>query len=64
MDPNRLKQGEQIAGIGAIALFIVMFFDWFGKGGGGVSVSFDAWEAFKYIDVIFAITIVFIRYRG
>lgn len=53
MDPNRLKQGEQIAAGAAIVLFIVMFFSWFGAGG----FSATAWESFEYITSILAITI-------
>ncbi len=34
MDLNRLTQGEKIAGVSAILLFIFMFFDWY-----GVSIS-------------------------
>lgn len=53
MDVARLRQGEQIAAAGAIVLFIVMFFDWFGGDGFGAS----AWESFKYITSILSITI-------
>ncbi len=52
MDPNRLKQGEQIAAGAAVVLFIVMFFDWFGAGGFAAS----AWKSFAYISSILAIT--------
>ncbi len=36
MDFSRLRNGEIVAGIGGLALFIFMFFDWFG---GGIEVS-------------------------
>jgi hypothetical protein len=34
---SRLRLGETLAGLGAIALFVLLFFDWFS--GGGVSRS-------------------------
>ena len=36
MDSSRLRTGEMVAGIGGLALFVFLFFDWFG---GGVEVS-------------------------
>ena len=36
MDSSRLRTGEIVAGIGGIALFVFLFFDWFG---GGAEVS-------------------------
>ena len=36
MDSSRLRAGELVAGIGGIALFVFLFFDWFG---GGAEVS-------------------------
>jgi hypothetical protein len=32
LDSSRLRTGELIAGIGGIALFVFLFFDWFGGG--------------------------------
>jgi hypothetical protein len=59
MDIDRLRTGERIAAIAGIALFIFMFFDWFGvkvsatglgtfdiEGGG------NAWEWFSFIDIV------------
>lgn len=37
MDSSRLRQGEIIAGIGGVALFIFLFLDWFGAGPAEVS---------------------------
>jgi hypothetical protein len=37
LDFSRLKQGEIIAGLGGIALFIFLFLDWFGAGDAGIS---------------------------
>jgi hypothetical protein len=36
LDSSRLRAGELVAGIGGIALFVFLFFDWFG---GGAEVS-------------------------
>ncbi len=36
MDSSRLRTGELVAGIGGVALFVFLFFDWFG---GGAEVS-------------------------
>src|SRR3981081_2630076 len=45
MDFSRLRQGEQIAGVSAILLFIFMFFDWFGVKATGGGVSFSSGSA-------------------
>ena len=36
MDFSRVRTGELVAGIGGLALFVFMFFDWFG---GGIEIS-------------------------
>jgi hypothetical protein len=36
LDSSRLRTGEMVAGIGGVALFVFLFFDWFG---GGAEVS-------------------------
>ena len=41
MDSSRLRQGEIVAGIGGVALFIFLFFDWYGAGDGG----FSGWDS-------------------
>ena len=65
MDLNRLTQGEKIAGVSAILLFIFMFFDWYSvtisgiaqsvsiEGGGG-----NAWDTLDFIPIFLLITIV------
>jgi hypothetical protein len=64
MDITRLRQGEKIAGVSAILLFIFMFFDWFGLkvSGGGVSVSSaaggNAWDSLDVIPIILIIAIL------
>lgn len=68
MHLGRLSNGERIAGISAILLFVFMFFHWFGvkaintsnllfairAGGPGKS----AWEALGYIPIVLLITII------
>lgn len=66
MDISRLNQGEKIAGVSAIALFIFMFFAWFGLSGQvdtavgsfGVDTSFNAWDSFDFIDLFLLLTII------
>ena len=71
MDVNRLSQGEKIAGVSAILLFISMFFAWFGFDTPGVgefsnqfgieveavSGTFSAWESFDFIDLVLLVTV-------
>jgi hypothetical protein len=62
MDINRLTQGEKIAGVAAIVLFISMFFAWFGfdtpgnELGISASFSLNAWESFDFIDLVLFVT--------
>jgi len=71
MDVNRLSQGEKIAGVSAILLFISMFFAWFGFDTGvdelqsqfgievgAASFTFNAWESFDFIDLVLLATVV------
>lgn len=67
MSLGRLSNGERIAGISAILLFVLMFFHWFDVkavntsnllslvGGGGNGKS--AWEALHYIPIVLMLTI-------
>jgi hypothetical protein len=43
MDFSRLRRGELVAGIGGIALFIFLFFDWYGTLN-GFRASADGWD--------------------
>jgi hypothetical protein len=60
MDPDRLRTGELIAAVSAVALLIIMFaFSWYGledapAGTGGL----NAWESYGFIDIILFVTIV------
>lgn len=64
MDLNRLTQGEKIAGISSILLFIFMFFDWYGVSfsNGGETVDFggggSAWDTLDFIPILLLIAIV------
>jgi hypothetical protein len=64
-DIGRLRQADRISGIGAIALFVFMFFfKWYGVsasasvGGVNVSSSADGWTTFHNSRWIWLITIV------
>lgn len=58
---SRLSNGERVAGVSAILLFVFMFFDWFGLKDAGelrlFSVGHNAWEALDYIPILLGITI-------
>lgn len=65
---GRPTKGEKIAGVSAILLFVLMFFDWFGME--SVSDSFDlfsvsrtAWEALDYIPIVLLIAITVTLYE-
>jgi hypothetical protein len=66
MDVDKLNTGEKIAGVSAVLLFIVMFFDWFGvevSGSNGFSGTVpgaggSAWDALDFIPIVLVITIV------
>lgn len=42
MDFSRLRRGEQVAGIGGLALFVFLFFDWFSGISGWDSLGGDS----------------------
>jgi len=66
MDVDKLNTGEKIAGVSAVLLFIVMFFDWFGvevSGSAGFSGTVpgaggSAWDALDFIPIVLVVTIV------
>jgi hypothetical protein len=61
---SRLRQGDLVAGLGGVALLIVMFLDWYAAGGSArfqgqdinISLGFNAWQAFSVTDLILALT--------
>jgi hypothetical protein len=62
MDLDKLSQGEKIAGVSAVFLFILMWFDWFDAelsgAGGSLSEGVDAWDALDLIPVLFLLAAV------
>jgi hypothetical protein len=67
LDVNRLSQGQLVAAVSAIALFIISFLPWFGISGGivvqgvgavGGSENFSLWEAENPLDVYLLIVIL------
>ena len=72
MDASRLRQGEKIVGIAAIAFIIIMFLQWwkadigaavsFGgvtvDSGASGSIGFNAWEPSSFMDIIWFLTAV------
>jgi hypothetical protein len=67
MDLTKLRQGEKIAAISAVALFLIMIiFKWFGLklsgafGGTNVSVegSKNAWGSYGFTDIVLLITVL------
>ncbi len=62
MDLDKLSNGEKIAGVSAIVLFIFMFFDWFSVDvsgfGGSASAGGSAWDALDVIPIILVIAIL------
>lgn len=68
MDTSRLSQGQMIAGIAAVALFIISFLPWFGApqisgvGPSGATVTvggnFNLWEAENPLDIYLLLVIV------
>jgi hypothetical protein len=71
MDFSRVRAGELIAGISGVALFVFMFFKWFGVEGaeiqtpaGGIQVSpttegsVTAWSAFDFIDIVLLLAVI------
>jgi hypothetical protein len=62
MDLDKLSQGEKIAGVSSIVLFILMWFDWFTAELSGVAGSLsegvNAWDALDLIPVLFLVAAV------
>jgi hypothetical protein len=66
LDANRLSQGQLVAAIAAIALFIISFLPWFGVSGAvtvagttiGGSQNFSLWEIENPLDIYLLIVIL------
>jgi hypothetical protein len=68
MDFSRVRTGEMIAGISGFALFVFMFFNWFGVTTPGqiegvpivvqAEGSVSAWEAFDFIDLVLLLAVI------
>jgi hypothetical protein len=71
MDLSRLRRGEVIAALSAIALFVVMFFSWYGLDSdiagplgeaiikrSGVDTTASAWQSFEILDVFLVLVIL------
>jgi hypothetical protein len=66
LDANRLSQGQLVAAIAAIALFIISFLPWFDISGavtvGGTTIggsqNFNLWEAENPLDIYLLIVIL------
>ena len=65
MDITRLGRGERIAGVSGVALFIFMYLNWFGVNleipeglGIGIDASFNAWQAFSFIDLVLLLAVI------
>jgi hypothetical protein len=67
LDANRLSQGQLVAAVSAVALFIISFLPWFGISGGvivqgvgavGGSENFSLWEAENPLDIYLLIVII------
>jgi hypothetical protein len=55
---RRLRDGEWIAGAGAVALLASMFLHWYGLDAallGGVAAEATAWQAFGVLDIVLAL---------
>jgi len=66
MDASELTRGKLISAACGLALFVVMFFSWFDIGtsfrfaaeAAGVDTTYNAWQAFGFIDIILLVTVL------
>lgn len=64
MDTSRISFGEMVAGASGLALFVFMFFPWYGiktkfEGLGDIeAVNGNAWEFFSFIDILLFLVVV------
>ncbi|MGI8632190.1 MAG: hypothetical protein ACR2NA_06515 [Solirubrobacterales bacterium] len=52
MDPQRLTTAHQITGVAAAVLLVCLFLPWYGIDLAAGSTSFNAWDAFGFIDLL------------
>jgi hypothetical protein len=68
MSFDRLRQGERIAAVSAIVLFVLMFFHWFKAevsiGARAASEGVSAWDALDWIPIVLVITILAALFLG
>jgi hypothetical protein len=68
MDVSKLRTGEKVAAASGVALFILMFFSWYGVDVGpisgalldraGVDTTATAWQAFDFVDLFLLVTLL------
>jgi hypothetical protein len=71
MDLSRLRRGEVIAALSAVALFVVLFFSWYGLDSNiagplgeavikrsGVDTTTSGWQSFEILDVFLVLVIL------
>jgi hypothetical protein len=66
LDANRLSQGQMVAGVSALLLFVISFLPWFSVSGGIVTTSgvaagsknFTLWEIENPLDIYLLIVIL------
>lgn len=61
MDTTRLSQGQMIAAVSAVLLFIFMFLPWLGfdaPQGAAIDDSYNAWQATQSLDIFLFILIL------
>jgi len=56
LDPSKIGLGERIAAASGLALFIFMFFPWFGVE--DVDASGNAWEVLSFIDILLFLVVL------
>src|SRR5215211_3047640 len=52
---ERLDGGRLIAAVGAVALLVSLFLDWYGPGELGLGSAITAWTAFEITDLLLAV---------
>jgi hypothetical protein len=58
METGRLSQGQMVAGISGLVLFISLFFKWTGVDNGVISASLSGWESQSSLDIYLMIVAI------